>query len=293
VVVMVGDPEARDSDQPGRRRSPHSAAYRERGPRAQLRIEGLNARYGASHVLFDVSLEVGAGETVALVGRNGAGKTTTLQSVMGMGGIERTGSILVDGVETVGLPAHRVARLGVGLVPEGRRVFGELTVEENLLVAAGTGTRARAASGTGTRAGSGSAESGGEGGTSEDESAWPLERVFEVFPLLAEVRGSKGAWLSGGEQQVLAIARALVGNPRVLLLDEPSEGLAPRMVETLVEQLVTVQRAGLAMLLAEQHMGLVGELASRAYVLDRGVVRSEGPARRLLAGARNRHVRAE
>jgi branched-chain amino acid transport system ATP-binding protein len=221
-----------------------------------LRIEGLNARYGAGHVLFDVNLEVGAGETVALVGRNGAGKTTTLRCVMGMAGIARTGSIKVEGRETIGMPAHGIARLGVGLVPEGRRVFGSLTVEENLLVAAGTGKRV------------GSKESG-----SSEESAWPLERVFDVFPLLAEVKGSRGAWLSGGEQQVLAIARALVANPRVLLLDEPSEGLAPRLVETLVEQLRMVQGAGLAMLLAEQHAGLVKELASRVYALARGAVR--------------------
>lgn len=225
----------------------------------KLEIEGLNARYGASHVLFDVDLEVGAGETVALVGRNGAGKTTTLQSVMGMAGIVRTGSIRVNGRETIGLPAHRIARLGVVLVPEGRRVFERLTVEENLLVAARTGSRLGAI-GNGTAA----------------ESEWPLERVFEVFPLLAAVRGSKGAWLSGGEQQVLAVARALVANPEVLLLDEPSEGLAPRVVEALVEQLVTVRSAGLAMLLAEQHAGLVAELASHVYVLERGVVRRAG-----------------
>jgi branched-chain amino acid transport system ATP-binding protein len=252
----MGDPEASGFNQPGRRRSPHRAKYRERGQRAMLEVEGLDARYGASHVLFDLELEVGAGETVALVGRNGAGKTTTLRCVMGMEGVERTGSVRVDGRETIGLPAHRIARLGVGLVPEGRRVFGSLTVEENLCVAAriGTGKRAGAT----------------ENGTSK-ESEWPPERVFEVFPLLAEVKGSKGAWLSGGEQQVLAIARALVANPRVLLLDEPSEGLAPRVVERLIEQLKTLQGAGLAMLLAEQHVGLVEELASRTYVLDRGV----------------------
>ena len=255
----MSDPEASSSNQPCRRRSPHSAGYRERGPQAGLRIEGLNARYGASHVLFDVNLEVGAGETVALVGRNGAGKTTTLQCVMGMAGIARTGSIMVEGKETIGMPAHRIARLGVGLVPEGRRVFGSLTVEENLLVAAGTGRRV------------GLSESG-----SSRESAWSLERVFDVFPLLAEVKGSKGAWLSGGEQQLLAIVRALVANPRVLLLDEPSEGLAPRVVETLIEQLMAVQGAGLAMLLAEQHMGLVKELAGRAFVLDRGTIRHDG-----------------
>jgi branched-chain amino acid transport system ATP-binding protein len=220
-----------------------------------LEIRGLNAWYGTSHVLFDVDLTVGKGETVALVGRNGAGKTTTLQSVMAMSGITSTGSILVDGAETVGMPAHRIARLGVGLVPEGRRVFASLTVEENLLVAAGSATRAHSAT-HGTEA----------------ESLWSLERIFDVFPLLAGVRSSKGAWLSGGEQQILAIARGLMANPTVLLLDEPSEGLAPRMVEMLIEQLETVQNAGFAVLLAEQHTGLVQTLANRVYALKRGVV---------------------
>jgi branched-chain amino acid transport system ATP-binding protein len=235
-----------------------------------LRVRGLSARYGASRVLFGVDLEVGLGETVALVGRNGAGKTTTLASVMGMGGIVRTGSVEIGGVETIGMPAYRIARLGVGLVPEGRRVFGSLSVEENLRVAAGSVKRAGADGVwmSGERARNGAADGAEEGG-------WPLERVFEVFPLLAEVRGSKGAWLSGGEQQVLAIARALVAGPRLLLLDEPSEGLAPRVVETLIEQLKRVQGAGLAMFLAEQHAGLVRELASRVYTLERGVLQSE------------------
>lgn len=255
----MGDPEASGSDQPSRRRSPHEAEYRERGQRAMLEITGLNARYGAGHVLFDVDLTVEVGETVALVGRNGAGKTTLLRSVMGMGGVTRTGSIRVAGRETIGLPVHRIARLGVGLVPEGRRVFGDLTVEENLLVAAKVGGR------------SGSGRDGDRAG-----GEWPLERVFDVFPLLAEVKRSKGAWLSGGEQQVLAIARALVASPSLLLLDEPSEGLAPRVVETLVEQLRAVQGAGMAMLLAEQHEGLVRELASRVYALEREVVAGTG-----------------
>lgn len=221
-----------------------------------MAIEGLNAHYDAGQVLFDVNLEVRAGETVALVGRNGAGKTTTLHSIMGIGGVTRTGSIRVQGTETIGLPAHRIARLDVGLVPEGRRVFGSLTVEENLQVAAGIARQAR----------------GSKDGSSE-ETAWPLERVFDVFPLLAEVRRSKGAWLSGGEQQVLAIARALVANPRVLLLDEPSEGLAPRLVDALIEQLKSIQSVGLAILLAEQHAGVVGALAGCAYEFERGKAR--------------------
>ena len=176
-----------------------------------------------------------------------------------MGGVRRTGSIRVDGVETIRMPAHEIARLGVGLVPEGRRVFGELTVEENLRVAAGVVRRGK---------------SNGARWPGRDAQArgWPLERVFEVFPLLAGVRSSKGAWLSGGEQQVLSIARALAGDPKLLLLDEPSEGLAPRVVETLVEQLQTVRSAGLSMLVAEQHTGLVGDIADRVCTLDRGAV---------------------
>jgi branched-chain amino acid transport system ATP-binding protein len=265
----MGDPGASSSNQPGRRRSPQQVGCREQGQPAKLQIRGLNARYGASRVLFDVDLEVKAGETVALVGRNGAGKTTTLRSVMGMSGICKTGSIEVGGIEAIEMPAHRVARLGVGLVPEGRRVFEDLTVEENLLVAAGMSVRAGSRR---KRSRSGARRQSEDARHATEDSGWSLERVFEVFPLLAGVRGSKGAWLSGGEQQVLAIARALVSNPEVLLLDEPSEGLAPRVVETLVEQLSKVQVAGLAILLAEQHVGLVEELASRVYVLDRGVI---------------------
>ncbi len=252
---FFGDTQAGPPVQPGRRRSPQLGDAREGGQhQATLQVRGLNSFYGTSHVLFDVDLDVRAGETVALIGRNGAGKTTALHSMMGMVA-RRSGSVRLDGKETISLQPHRIARLGVGLVPEGRRVFGELTVEENLQVAA--------------RPGAG-------------ERRWTQEEVFDVFPLLANVRRSKGAWLSGGEQQVLAIARALAGEPRLLLLDEPTEGLAPRVVETLAEQLRRVQRTGPAMLLAEQHMGLVGELAARAYVLDRGVIRYEGAPAELL-----------
>jgi branched-chain amino acid transport system ATP-binding protein len=242
----------------------------------RLSIDSLNARYGSSHVLFDLDMHADDGETVALIGRNGAGKTTTLHCVMGVIAA-RSGSILIDDRQTIGLPPHRIARLGVGLVPQGRRIFGELTVEENLRA--------------GIRPGRSRSAARDPSGTEEDEARrWTIEELFEVFPLLAEVRGSKGAWLSGGEQQVLSIARALISGPGILLLDEPTEGLAPRVIETLTEQLLRIKRAGLTMLLAEQHLGLVGELASRAYVIDRGVVRAEGEPGALLEDAQIRQA---
>jgi branched-chain amino acid transport system ATP-binding protein len=231
----------------------------------RLSIQSLQAWHGRSQALFGVDLHVNEGETVALIGRNGAGKSTTLQCAMGVLA-QRSGSVEVGGRETIGLSPHRIARLGMALVPQGRRVFRELTVEENLR--AGIGSRAR----------------------HEADADWSMERLFEVFPLLAGVRSSKGGWLSGGEQQVLAIARALISNPRLLLLDEPTEGLAPRVVETLAEQLLQVKRAGLTILLAEQHLGLVQELASRAYVIDRGAVRAEGEPAALLADEQIRHA---
>jgi branched-chain amino acid transport system ATP-binding protein len=233
----------------------------------RLSVEGLRAGYGSSQVLFGLDMHVEDGETVALIGRNGAGKTTTMHCIMGIMRA-RGGSIMVEDRQTVGLSPHRIARLGVGLVPQGRRVFAELTVEENL------------------RAGM----RNGEVREGEAPHRWTLAELFEVFPLLERVRKSKGAWLSGGEQQVLAIARALISNPAILLLDEPTEGLAPRVVETLTEQLLRIRQVGLTMVLAEQHLGLVGELASRAYVIDRGVVRAEGEPAALLGDPRIRHA---
>ncbi len=233
----------------------------------RLDISGLKASYGSSQVLFGLDMHVQDGETVALIGRNGAGKTTALHCVMGVIG-SRSGSILVGKRQTIGLASHRIARLGVGLVPQGRRIFADLTVEENLRA--------------GIRPASSSA--------GNDRRQWTLDELLDVFPLLAKVRKSKGGWLSGGEQQVLSIARALISSPGILLLDEPTEGLAPRVVETLTEQLLRIKDAGLTMLLAEQHVGLVGELASRAYVIDRGVVRVEGEPALLLADEEIRHA---
>jgi branched-chain amino acid transport system ATP-binding protein len=233
----------------------------------RLEIRGLEARYGSSQVLFGVDMHVEDGETVALIGRNGAGKTTTLHCVMGVMGTRR-GSILVRERQTIGLASHRIARLGVSLVPQGRRIFADLTVEENLRA--------------GIRSNSARPDRGGSDGVGRE---WTLDELLDVFPLLANVRKSKGGWLSGGEQQVLSIARALISSPGILLLDEPTEGLAPRVVETLTEQLLRIKDAGLTMLLAEQHVGLVGELASRAYVIDRGVVQAEGESAALLADA--------
>lgn len=220
----------------------------------KLGVERLSASYGASRVLFDIAFEISAGETVALIGRNGAGKTSTLHAVMGVLPT-RTGSIRVGDEDTVGLPPHRIARLGLGLVPETRRVFGDLTVEENL-------------------------EAGVKPGPGPMN--WSVEDAFERFPPLQKVRHSKGSWLSGGEQQILAIARTLLGNPAIVLLDEPTEGLAPRIVDVLADHLQAVREAGVGILLAEQNLHFVSEVAQRAYVLDKGVVHYEGSPQSLL-----------
>lgn len=251
----------------------------------RLSVQGLRAGYGSSQVLFGIDMQVADGETVALIGRNGAGKTTTLHCVMGVLG-SRQGSIEVGGEETIRLSPHRIARLGVALVPQGRRVFSELTVEENLRTGISAG-RGRSAGGANRR---GANRRGADNGGANQGVRWTMDELFEVFPLLAKVRKSKGAWLSGGEQQVLSIARALLTHPGMLLLDEPTEGLAPRVVETLTEQLLRIKASGLTIVLAEQHLGLVRELASRAYVIDRGLVRAEGEPGALLADEQIRHA---
>ena len=220
-----------------------------------LALRAVEAYYGDSHILFDLSLDVGEGEVVCLLGRNGAGKTTTLKSITGLLP-PRGGHIALRGQELTGLPPFRIARLGVGYVPEERRIFGNLTVRENLEVARKTW---------------------GDGAT------WTAERVFELFPHLRDLRDRQAGRLSGGEQQMLTIARTLMGSPDVLLLDEPSEGLAPLVVQMLGEQLGGLKETGLTMILAEQNVHFVSELGDRVYVLEKGTVCYQGSMTAFLA----------
>jgi len=224
---------------------------------ALLEVSHIDTYYVDSHILFDLSLTVEAGEVVCLLGRNGAGKTTTVRSIVGLTP-PRDGAITLRGRDIVGLPPFRIARLGIGFVPEDRRVFPNLTVHENLEVARRTW-------------GNGSA------------SPWTEERVFDLFPILRERRRQAGGTLSGGEQQMLTIARTLMGNPEILLLDEPSEGLAPIVVETLREQLERLKASGLTLVLAEQNVRFVSDLGDRVYILEKGVVRYQGSMARFLA----------
>jgi branched-chain amino acid transport system ATP-binding protein len=205
-----------------------------------LEVKGLNSYYGDSHILFDVSLRVEKNEVVALLGRNGAGKSTTLKSLMGVV-TPRSGVILFDGANIAGRKAHTIARAGLQLVPEERRIFGSLSVEENLVLAGLTA-----------------------------KPRWPLDRVWETFPRLKERRRSRGTDLSGGEQQMLAIARALVREPKILLLDEPFEGLAPIIVRDLLSTCRALADAGQTILVVEQNTTAALSLADRVYIINNG-----------------------
>lgn len=228
-----------------------------------LTVEDLHAFYGRAHILHGVSLSVGAGEVVALMGRNGAGKSTTLRSIMGL--VEdRRGRVTFAGQDVSRLSPHRIARLGLGYVPEDRRIFAGLTVLENLEV--------------------------GRRPPHPSTPAWTIERLFELFPNLAEMRHRPGGRMSGGEQQMLTIARTLMGNPRLILLDEPSEGLAPRIVEMMAEAIATVKREGLAVLLCEQSLPFAGLVADRAVVVATGEVRHAGPMADLMADGETRRA---
>jgi branched-chain amino acid transport system ATP-binding protein len=218
-----------------------------------LEVEGLNTYYEDSHILFDVALTVERHEVVALLGRNGAGKSTTLKGLMGVV-TPRTGSIRFDGREIAGLKSHAIARAGMQLVHEDRRIFGSLNVEDNIILAGLTAP-----------------------------NRWPLDRVYAMFPRLKERRGSRGTDLSGGEQQMLAIARALVREPKLLLLDEPFEGLAPVIVQNLLATCRKLADEGQTILLVEQNISAAMMLADRAYIINNGHIVHEGPAEEIKA----------
>jgi branched-chain amino acid transport system ATP-binding protein len=213
-----------------------------------LEVEGLRAGYGPAEILFGVSLRLARGEVAALMGRNGAGKSTTLKAIMGLVP-PRAGRVRFAGRDIAGLAAFRIARLGLGYVPEDRRIFTDLTVAENLEV----GRR-----------------------PAEGRDPWTPERLFEVFPNLASMRTRRAAAMSGGEQQMLAIARTLMGNPEAVLLDEPSEGLAPVILELMADAVLSMKREGIAVLLSEQNFDFAAAVADRAYVIERGEIRYDG-----------------
>jgi len=213
-----------------------------------LSVEGLNARYGAAQVLDGVSFAVRKGAVTALLGRNGAGKSSTFKAIVGM--MERKGSVRFFGREIGAEPTYRIARSGLGYVPEDRRIFTELTVEENLEV--------------------------GRQSPRPDTPLWTPEKVYALFPNLAEMRRRTGGAMSGGEQQMLTIGRTLMGNPRLLMLDEPSEGLAPRIIEQMAKAILELKREGLSVFVSEQNLHFARLIADEAVILERGVVRYSG-----------------
>lgn len=215
-----------------------------------LEVSDLDAYYGLSHVLFGVCLRVAQGEVVALLGRNGAGKSTTLKAVIGLVP-PAAGRVTFQGQELEGKPPHVICRQGIGFVPEDRRIFPDLTVRENLEVGRRTG------------------RNGGRSG-------WTPDRVFELFPALKRLEGLRGDTLSGGEQRMLAIGRTLMGNPALLLLDEPSEGLAPLVVRILSEQILLLKQEGMTILLAEQNFHFAARVSDRAYIIEKGRIQYEG-----------------
>jgi branched-chain amino acid transport system ATP-binding protein len=213
-----------------------------------LEINDINSYYDKSHILHNVSFKVSAGQIVGLLGRNGVGKSTTLKSIIGIVS-PRSGSVKLHGKELVGLKTHEIARLGIGYVPEDRRIFPTLTVRQNLLMGINSGGKAR----------------GGDKG-------WTIDKIYEWFPRLKNRDGFKGGTLSGGEQQMLTMGRTLMGNPELVLLDEPTEGLAPQIVETVVMVIEEIHRAGTSVLLVEQSIDVVLGLADAVLVMNKGEI---------------------
>lgn len=216
-----------------------------------LKVQDLHAYYGLNHVLFGISLDVEKGEAVALLGRNGMGKSTTMKAVMGLVP-PRSGSIAFISEEITGLPPHVIANKGVGYVPDNRRIFPFLTVLENLKVA-----------------------------LKNTERGWTIEKAFEVFPHLKGLKDRKGGYLSGGEQQMLTVARTAVGNPLLMLLDEPFEGLAPLIIQDIIRQLLQIKKEGIVMLVSEQNLSFAGALLDRVYIIEKGEIRYQSTFKEL------------
>ncbi|MGI9433505.1 MAG: ABC transporter ATP-binding protein [Geminicoccaceae bacterium] len=215
-----------------------------------LEVDRIDSFYGQAHILHKLSLSIAGGDVVALLGRNGAGKSTTLKTIMHLVPA-KAGSVCFDGVDITAEPSHRIAQRGVGYVPEDRRVFPDLTILENL-------------------------EVGRRPPMQGNLEAWTLDRLFQLFPNLAERQSNLGKEMSGGEQQMLTIARTLMGNPRLLLLDEPSEGLAPVIVEQMATAIRSLKAEGLTILLSEQNLHFARGVADRAYIIEQGSIRFEG-----------------
>jgi branched-chain amino acid transport system ATP-binding protein len=226
-----------------------------------LEVDALDAWYGKAQILYGVSLRVDEGECVALMGRNGAGKSTAMKTIMGLLA-KRAGKVTYRGLDISTLPSHRIARLGLGWVPEDRRIFTDLTVRENLSV--------------------------GRQPPREGAPHWTEDQLFALFPNLASMTDRPGGRMSGGEQQMLTIARTLMGNPHLILLDEPSEGVAPVIVEQMAQMIVKLKREGLSILLSEQNLHFAELVSDRAYVLEKGQIRFEGSMEEL---AENQQVR--
>ncbi len=223
-----------------------------------LTVEGLNTYYGRAHILSDLALKAQAGEVVVLLGRNGAGKSTTMKSVIGLVPAE-SGAITFDSARIDRLSPHRIARLGLGYVPEDRRIFTDLSVMENLEV--------------------------GRQKPRDGAPTWTPERLFELFPNLGNMKDRPGGRMSGGEQQMLTIARTLMGNPRLILLDEPSEGLAPVIVEQMARTILQLKAEGLCVLLSEQNLHFAQMVADRAYIIEKGRIRYSGTMTELATDA--------
>jgi len=216
---------------------------------AELEVRKINSYYGLSHILFDVSLDVTKGEIVVLLGRNGAGKSTTMLSVMGLNP-PKTGTVEYRGQDITGLPPYKIARLGIGFVHEDRRIFPDLTVKANLEV--------------------------GRKSSKEKRKKWGLEAVYGMFPLLRRLENRQGGTLSGGEQQMLTIGRTLMGDPDLLLLDEPSEGLAPIIIKVMGESIDLMKKEGMTILLSEQNLKFSLKHADRAFIMDDGAIKFQG-----------------